>query len=163
MKLLILSDSHRELEYMREAVRRERPDAVIHLGDHFTDADALAQEFAGLPVLSVRGNCDYFSQQRADELLRTFEGVKIFGTHGHRYGVKQGLLRAELAARQRGADVLLFGHTHCPYCECYDGLGLLNPGACGGRAPSYGLVEIENGTAKCRVIDMYAAEGRENL
>lgn len=64
MKLLILSDSHREMEYMRDAVRRERPDAVIHLGDLVPDADRLAEEFPGLPVLSVRGNCD-FSQPRA--------------------------------------------------------------------------------------------------
>ena len=58
MKLLILSDSHGEQEFMQLAVRRERPDAVIHLGDHCADADRLAEEFCGLPVLSVRGNCD---------------------------------------------------------------------------------------------------------
>lgn len=57
MKLLILSDSHGEQEFMQLAVRRERPDAVIHLGDHCADADRLAEEFCGLPVLSVRGNC----------------------------------------------------------------------------------------------------------
>lgn len=57
MKLLILSDSHGEQEFMQLAVRRERPDAVIHLGDHCADADRLAEEFCGLPVLSVCGNC----------------------------------------------------------------------------------------------------------
>lgn len=49
MKLLILSDSHGEQEFMQLAVRRERPDAVIHLGDHCADADRLAEEFCGLP------------------------------------------------------------------------------------------------------------------
>lgn len=156
MKLLIVSDSHREMTYLCEAVRRERPDAAIHLGDLVSDADRLAEEFLGLPVLSVRGNCDILP--RAEELLRTFEGVKVFGVHGHRYGVKRDLLPAELAARQRGADVLLFGHTHRPYCECYQGLWILNPGACSGSAPSYGVVEIANGKANCRVTDMYAAE-----
>ena len=158
MKLLILSDSHREMKYMCDAVRRERPDAVIHLGDLVPDADRLAQEFPGLPVLSVRGNCDFSQPPRAEELLRTFEGVKVFGVHCHRYRVKQGLLQAELAARQREADVLLFGHTHCPYCESYQGLWILNPGACSGSAPSYGVVQIENGKANCRVTDLYAAE-----
>ena len=115
MKLLILSDSHREMEYMRDAVRRERPDAVIHLGDLVPDADRLAEEFPGLPVLSVRGNCDFSQPPRAEELLR-------------------------------------------PYCEYYNGLWMLNPGACSGRAPSYGVVQIENGTVNCRVTDLYAAE-----
>ena len=74
MKLLILSDSHGEQEFMQLAVRRERPDAVIHLGDHCADADRLAEEFCGLPVLSVRGNCDLWGPPRAETLLRTFEG-----------------------------------------------------------------------------------------
>ena len=111
MKLLILSDSHGEQEFMQLAVRRERPDAVIHLGDHCADADRLAEEFCGLPVLSVRGNCDLWGPPRAETLLRTFEGVRIFGTHGHRYGVKQGLLRFSLAAQEQQAQVALFGHT----------------------------------------------------
>ena len=53
MKLLILSDSHREMKYMCDAVRRERPDAVIHLGDLVPDADRLAQEFPGLPAATA--------------------------------------------------------------------------------------------------------------
>ena len=125
MKLLILSDSHGEQEFMQLAVRRERPDAVIHLGDHCADADRLAEEFCGLPVLSVRGNCDLWGPPRAETLLRTFEGVRIFGTHGHRYGVKQGLLRFSLAAQEQQAQVALFGHTHIPYCRQEGGLWLL--------------------------------------
>ena len=77
MKLLILSDSHGEQEFMQLAVRRERPDAVIHLGDHCADADRLAEEFCGLPVLSVRGNCDLWGPPRAETLLRTFEGALL--------------------------------------------------------------------------------------
>ena len=155
MKLLILSDSHREMKYMCLAVQRERPDAVIHLGDHFRDADALAQEFCALPVLSVRGNCDFFESERSEILLRTFEGVRIFGAHGHRYSVKQGLLRFELAAREQGAQVALFGHTHCAYCAQVNGLWLLNPGACSGSAPSYGVVWIENAEISCHIVEMF--------
>ena len=158
MKLLILSDSHGEQEFMQLAVRRERPDAVIHLGDHCADADRLAEEFCGLPVLSVRGNCDLWGPPRAETLLRTFEGVRIFGTHGHRYGVKQGLLRFSLAAQEQKAQVALFGHTHIPYCRQEGGLWLLNPGACGGRAPSCGIVTVDGGKAVCCVKDLLLEE-----
>ena len=58
MKLLVLSDSHRETEHMLLAIRKERPDAVVHLGDHAADADAIAQECPYLPLYRVRGNCD---------------------------------------------------------------------------------------------------------
>ena len=46
MKLLILSDSHGEQEFMQLAVRRERPDAVIHLGDHCAMPTALRRNSA---------------------------------------------------------------------------------------------------------------------
>ena len=158
VKLLILSDSHGEMEYMRLAVHRERPDGVIHLGDHIFDSDQLAREFAPLPVLSVRGNCDFSQPDRPEELLITLENVCIFGIHGHRYGVKQGLLRAELAARQRQAQLLLFGHTHAPCCECYRDLWMLNPGTCKGRNPTYGIVTIKNGSIQCCLKDLFSEE-----
>ena len=114
MKLLILSDSHGEQEPMRLAVRRERPDVLIHLGDHAADAFELAQEFYDLPVSYVRGNCDGPFPSCAETYLRNLEGVRVFAAHGHRYGVKSGLLRFYFAAAENGAQLALFGHTHCP-------------------------------------------------
>ena len=42
MKLLILSDTHRSLGFACEAIEKEAPDAVIHLGDHLGDAEDLS-------------------------------------------------------------------------------------------------------------------------
>ena len=158
MKLLILSDSHGEQEFMQLAVRRERPDAVIHLGDHCADADRLADAFCALRVPSPRGTWDPLRTPRAATPLRTYEAARIFGTHGHRYGVKQGLLRFSLAAQEQQAQVALFGHTHIPYCRQEGGLWLLNPGACGGRAPSCGIVTVDGGKAVCCVKDLLLEE-----
>lgn len=72
MKLLILSDSHQEINAMAEAVRREAPDAVLHLGDHFEDAQKLAQLFPEIPLHAVEGNTDY-APGAPVELLLTFE------------------------------------------------------------------------------------------
>lgn len=153
MKILVLSDSHREEAMLLSAVRREKPDAVIHLGDHASDALILEREFPCLPVCRVRGNCDRYETDVEEEVLLEWEGVKIFATHGHRYRVKSDLLTLCYAAIQKGAQVALFGHTHVPYCEESDGLWLLNPGACGRLFPSYGLIEIKNGTITCRVME----------
>ena len=38
-------------------------------------------------------------------------------THGHLYGVKSGYGLAIAHAISRGADILLFGHTHEPYLQ----------------------------------------------
>lgn len=57
------------------------------------------------------------------------EGKRILMTHGHRYGVKSGYLRAVYAAKEQQADILLFGHTHRAECFQEEGLWVLNPGA----------------------------------
>ena len=46
MKLLILSDSHSTLSFMRRCIDSVKPDGMIHLGDHFDDAEAIREEYA---------------------------------------------------------------------------------------------------------------------
>ena len=152
MRLLILSDSHGNLQYMTQAVERLGPTHVIHLGDHTRDAQDLSRRYPMLPVVSVRGNCDY-GDDTPEQRLVEYGGVRILMTHGHRYGVKSGLLRYSMAALENQVDVALFGHTHCAYCEAYQGVWLLNPGSCGlCMRPSYGVVEIQAGKAACRIV-----------
>lgn len=158
MKILVVSDSHRETGNLLLAVRRERPDALVHLGDHADDADAIAWEFPYLPLCRVRGNCDYYDDRTPEQALLRWEGVRILAVHGHRYGVKGGLLRLQYAAREKEAQIAVFGHTHSAYCEEHDGLWLLNPGACGGCMPTYGIIEIHDGVAECRVKEVYMEE-----
>ena len=99
MKLLVLSDSHGDMASLRLAVQRERPDAVLHLGDHALDAYTLAQEFSTMSIAYVRGNCDISFPSCAETYLRRLAGVQVFAAHGHRYGVKSGLLRFHYAAQ----------------------------------------------------------------
>lgn len=158
MKILVLSDSHRTLIHMRAAVQREQPDQVLHLGDHEPDAARLQADFPQIPVYSVAGNCDLSALNQNPVSIREFAGVRVFMTHGHCHGVKQGLLRLELAAREAEAQIVVFGHTHHALCQKKDGLWLLNPGSCSaGPSPSYGVVLVENGEIACyTVTDMYA-------
>lgn len=152
MKILVLSDSHGRVDAMEEAVRLEQPDMIMHLGDLVRDADALGARCPGIPLVRVPGNCDG-SSRLAGVLLYRVGGVPILLCHGHQYSVKSGYYRISLAARQEGAEVLLFGHTHVQYCEQYDGLWMLNPGACGqGGFLRYGLVTVEDGHAHCCTV-----------
>ena len=61
-KLLILSDSHRNIQNMVEAVEIEKPDMIIHLGDHYRDAMQLAARFPDTGFACVG----------RDDLLRIF-------------------------------------------------------------------------------------------
>ena len=145
MKVLVLSDSHTRMEFMRLCTEKIQPDALIHLGDHAADARKLSREFPDIPLYAVPGNCDPDSDLMPIR-TETLEGVRIFMTHGHLHGVKSVMMPLLSAARLRGADVVLYGHTHT--AECYreeDGLLVMNPGTCGYPRESAGLLEIRDG------------------
>ncbi|MBQ9974175.1 MAG: YfcE family phosphodiesterase [Oscillospiraceae bacterium] len=150
MKLLVFSDSHRSLAGMRDAVDLEMPDYVIHLGDLERDAQLLAQEYPRLAVTGVPGNCDGFTTSPLQRLV-TYDRVPILMSHGHIWSVKSGYGGAIAAARKCQAQVLLFGHTHVPYCvQEEDGLWVVNPGSIRDRG-SYALITISDRTAHCQL------------
>ena len=155
-KILVLSDSHSAMSFMRLCVNKISPTAIIHLGDHFDDGEALHEEFPYIPFFQVAGNCDrYRTPPHAREILNMpLYGVRIYMTHGHIHRVKQvlGLLLRD--AREAKADIALFGHTHCAYCQQEsDGLWVMNPGSCGYYGGSAGLIEIEDEKiSSCRIL-----------
>ena len=148
-KLLVLSDSHGGRDAIERILKAESKniDALIFLGDGLRDLELALTKHPRLRAYSVAGNCDYGALEPTDGLA-AFDGVVIFYTHGHMYGVKYDLDTLADAAAARGADVALFGHTHRR--ELVRGVGtaatVFNPGSLrdGG---SYGVITIENG--KC--------------
>ena len=149
MKILVLSDSHGNVDNMARAVELTQPRHILHLGDCIRDAQALQERFPAIPMDTVPGNCDWGCFDAPERLLE-LDGVRVLMMHGHTRSVKSSPLSAQYAAREYGADVLLFGHTHCPLVD-YDGtLYTMNPGAVGDyRRPTYGVLTIENGRADC--------------
>ena len=128
MKILVMSDSHGRTEKAEEIILTENPDMLLYLGDCTRDIDMAAEGHPRLEIYSVRGNCDLRSG--APELLTLkADGMTLLLTHGHRQGVKDGLQRLYYTALEKGADTVLFGHTHAPFLQVRDGLTLLNPGA----------------------------------
>ena len=158
-KILVLSDSHGNLNNMILAVKREEPDMIIHLGDCMGDAQNLHLRFPGIPMEQVPGNCDCSQEFQERELL--IEGKKILICHGHTFNVKAGYLNLEYAAQERHADAALFGHTHRVYYDNYNHITYLNPGSIGapayGTPPSYGILNID-GTTDRIDVDVYYFE-----
>jgi len=160
MKILVLSDSHGSTAVMRTVIQKFEKDAgaVIHLGDFFIDAIRNKPECS---LHFVRGNCDGSSYDGAEvptEKVVDIGGIKIFMTHGHRYGVKYGMDRLVYAALEREADVCLYGHTHAPAVFREEGIIYMNPGSISrprdARAPSYGVLDIENSAVTASVVGM---------
>lgn len=128
MELLVFSDSHGHVQPMLDITADEKPDAVIHLGDCVSDAKELAQVFPYITVYSISGNNDFdFNAVREKEFV--IGGKKIFITHGHHFNVKNRIDLLKSAASARGADIVMFGHTHVPLHDFDGKLHILNPGA----------------------------------
>ena len=144
MRILVLSDSHGMPSRILDAVEAHpEAEALIFLGDGERDLDTVESYFFCLPnVIKVAGNCDFSSSL---PLLRvvTLGGKKIYCTHGHAEHVKYGTDELLLRARQEGADIVLYGHTHTGV-TCYDdGLYIMNPGSI--RDGHYGMIDIVPG------------------
>ena len=151
MKVLVLSDSHGNISNMIQAVEREAPRMILHLGDCWRDGERLHGRFPDLPFEQVPGNCDYFGGAREKEKLLALGDKRVLMCHGHTYGVKQSLLAAGLAAEERDLDLFLFGHTHRPLVDRRGKTLFLNPGSIGDYArPTYGIVTLENGRLDAR-------------
>ncbi len=158
MKILVLSDSHSGLSFMRECVKKLKPNAIVHLGDYYDDGQTIAEENPNIRFYQVPGNCDmYRCPPFASEILiLPVCGVMLYMTHGHRHYVKSTTARLLADARACKADAVLYGHTHI--AECYmegDGLWVLNPGSCGSWGGSVGLIEAEDGKIlSCRNLQL---------
>jgi len=143
MKILVFSDSHGNFGSMMAAIEKEAPvDMIIHAGDVCRDIEDLQFAYPRVTVAGVKGNNDFFVRDFPDERVFLVEGVKIFVTHGHLFGVKYSLDGLLKATRERGADLCVFGHTHVNCREDADGIVLYNPGR---ASRGYGVLKCEKG------------------
>ncbi len=146
-RILVMSDTHGRRAAIAAALARcKDADCIIHLGDYAQDV-AYVRELTDKPVYGVRGNCDLSAGAPA-ELELILDGVRIAAVHGHQQGVKTSLLRLGLYALEKQAALVLFGHTHVPTEQFYEGVTLYNPGSLGeprGRKATFGVITTDAG------------------
>lgn len=147
MKILIVSDTHRDESNLIDVIQAEEPiDFLIHCGD-VEGAEYEIKEYAGCPTVIVAGNNDYFSNLPREEEFE-LGNYRIWVTHGHNYYVSMDTGRIKEEAVARGVDIVMFGHTHKPVIEQEDDIIALNPGSLtyprqDGRKPSYIIMDID--------------------
>ena len=65
----------------------------------------------------------------AREIFASYEGHRILACHGHTHDVKWGLEQLSYYAEARGADIVLYGHTHEAMANYVGPVLMINPGA----------------------------------
>ena len=145
-RIIIASDIHGDAqtaERLVEIYKKSNAERLVLLGDilyHGPRNDLpkgyapkrvieLLNPLAG-NILAVRGNCDTEVDQMvlafpilADYAYLSFDGLRIFATHGHKFNLQS------LPPLAKG-DILLHGHTHIPVAEKFgDDNVYINPGS----------------------------------
>ena len=143
LKIIVISDTHGNINYAVKAIEEEKADFCIHLGDMKADCEDLEAIFPRQKFIFVKGNNDFWLRDSSypDERFFELEGKKFFICHGHKYNVKYSLDALKKKGRELGADIILYGHTHSKRIENDGGVLIMNPGA----SISFGVIIIENG------------------
>ena len=129
-------------------------DKIVFLGDGLGDLIELF-EFED-KTIKVAGNCD-FTLRANKQAVFELEGVKFLAVHGDLYGVKSSLDRLTSYAKQIGAKVVLFGHTHKPIIEKRDGITLVNPGTLSnyGDRETFAFITVKDGEVEPKIIPLF--------
>lgn len=157
MKILIVSDTHNAVfDSVISALCREKDvDVIIHCGDFYDDVLKICEAMGVSRYYRVPGNCDRLPADIDRTIMLELEGKKIMITHGHQHGVKFGLEQLKAEAEKRGADIVLFGHTHVAWEEEDNGILYLNPGSTilpNDGDTAYAVMEITEGNVNWKII-----------
>jgi putative phosphoesterase len=132
LRIFVLADTHDKVPANLEALAAGA-DEMWHLGDVCAPAILETIEAFGLPVTTVRGNCD-----------SNFEWPIMVDVN--RNGIRFRLVHIPPDNAPTDVDVVLHGHTHVPRDERVAGVRFLNPGCVTrpnrGARPSVANLEI---------------------
>lgn len=103
-------------------------DLVLHAGD-FVSVEFLDELRAlGPPVAGVCGNMDEPALKASLPAERVVEVGEVRIGMVHDAGPRNGR-EARLARRFDGCDAVVYGHSHVPQIEQFEGIWVLNPGS----------------------------------
>ncbi|WP_428026171.1 metallophosphoesterase family protein [Arcobacter sp.] len=141
MKIAVLSDSHKKVDFTQEAIeflKSEGANYLIHAGDLCLKENLELLKNSGLVYVSVFGNNDNSLLQFSNEYkiekepyYFKIEDIKFKLMHLPFY------LNAD-------SDIVIFGHSHIFECEYKNGTLFLNPGeVCAREKPLVECVLLE--------------------
>lgn len=136
MKICIVSDSHGDRDILQKIYNlNSNCDIYLHLGDSQLDSNWL------LPFISVKGNCDYFSDYPDFKIISTPFG-NIYAEHGHLHNhCTIDFLKS------KNCQIYLYGHTHIHKIVQIGDYYFFNPGSVSsprdGTCGTYLILELK--------------------
>lgn len=147
MRLIVVSDSHGDYNTFKKILikHKDETEAVLFLGDGYTEYEKIKEEFQNIKFHAVKGNNDIFCDAPITTVVNYGE-VRILMLHGHTAPVFFLDEKLTELAKENNAQFVLYGHTHIPKTDYLNGIHIMNPGSIryprGGSKKSYGVIDI---------------------
>ena len=145
MRIVVFSDTHGSFAAANNIMKANPySDHFLFLGDGLEEVESLREFFPDKKIVSVLGNCDHgdVPLTRTVEIFKT----RIFMAHGHQHNVRESHELLIQRAKEEGAGIILYGHTHCRVFEYTRGMFILNPGSAAqpkdSKPPSYAVIDV---------------------
>jgi len=124
---------------------------ILHAGD--IGWPKIILELEGIaPVTAVTGNTDHGLPYRETEVLQVAAQTLLIH---HIVNPRRLEERLERRIAQAGAEVVVFGHTHEPFCEVVNRVLFVNPGSAGrarfGKPRTLAILHWSEGAADFEV------------
>jgi putative phosphoesterase len=133
MKIGVMSDSHGNIKYVRQAAEymmEAEVDYIIHLGGDYYDARIL--DNLPVNVIKVPGVYEAIYQDDSvpNRLVEDIAGFRVLITHtkdSHRNDLPRDEKPEEYIANRK-VDIVLFGYSHSFCAKLEGGILMVNPG-----------------------------------
>ena len=159
MKVLFVSDSHGLTTELEKIVEKHQND--VQLFFHCGDSELTSDHPALKDFIVVGGNCD-FDERFSEDIVHKIGDKTLFITHGHKYSVKSSLMKMAYKAREIGAEIVCFGHSHYLGAEMDRGILFINPGSIrlprGRLEKTYVILDIGEKAYQLHVYDLNKGE-----
>ena len=156
MKILVVSDNHREEKILTEIVQKmgDQVDLMIHCGDSELAPDQEPMS----NFKAVKGNNDY-GLLYPNELVVNAGQEQVYITHGHLQRVNFSLTPLMLTGQEKNASIVCYGHTHQLGAVYDHRMLIINPGSIsfprGEYAKIGGTFAIVNAQPERFIVDYY--------
>lgn len=160
-KILVISDTHGLVLPLKEIFDKHTDvTEIFHCGDsELMNFDPILKK-----VHIVRGNCDYDRTLPNDLFIKVGQH-KIYMAHGHMHSVKSSLDKLQKHAKDMGAEIALYGHSHIAKANMMDGVLMVNPGSLayprGRKEKTYAIITLNKDQK--HQVDFYHAGTHELL
>lgn len=155
LKIGIVSDTHRNVEYLTDVVdwliARQKIALLYHLGDDYDDVKCLSEKF--VDIVQVPGIYDerYTNGSLAKTAVENVLGLRILLVHS----IEKDVTKDDRLM----SDIILHGHTHKFEITLSDGLLCINPGHLKGpkdknSPPTFALLDIQDNALTAKIFGL---------